>query len=86
MKVFYVLLLLPLLAHAVEEPDTDTGGAKTEQKTKYVGPSPAPFSQGSDVVPVPVQEQQERPIEDPNAIQVGPYDKDGNYIYNHKKP
>jgi hypothetical protein len=83
MKVFYVFLLLPLLSHAITESKTNT---KTIQETKLTRPEVAPFSEGSDVVPTPVQQQQERPIEDPEAIKTGPYDKDGNYIYLKKKP
>lgn len=64
-KIFYILLLIPLLSWAAEKP-------KPAPKAK----TPAPV----------VQQQQERPKEDPNAIKTGPYDKDGNYIYLHKKP
>jgi hypothetical protein len=90
MKVFYALLLFPLLANAVPEnktyPNSGATNATTNQQTDVAGPMAAPFSQGSDVVPAPMQQMQERPVEDPEAIKTGPYDKDGNYIYVKKKP
>lgn len=89
MKVFYALLLVPLYSFAVPEnkvyPNSGATDAKMDQETNIIGPSAAPFSQGTDVVPAPPQEQQERAV-DPDAIGVGPYDKDGNYMHVHKKP
>ena len=90
MKVFYALLLFPLLSYAVPEnkvyPNSGTNDAPSNQQTDVADPAAAPFSAGTDVVSEPPQQQQERPREDPNAIQSGPYDKDGNYIYLQKKP
>lgn len=89
MKVFYALLLFPLLAVAAPENRVYPNSGSTKamnQQSEVTGLAAAPFSQGSDVVPAPMQKMQERPVEDPEAIKTGPYDKDGNYIYLNKKP
>ena len=82
MKVFYALLLFPLLAFAVPEnktyPNSGTNDAQLNQQTDVTEPLA--------VTPPAPQEMQTRPVEDPEAIQTGPYDKDGNYIYVQKKP
>lgn len=90
MKVFYALLLFPLLSFAVPEnevhPNSGPTDARTDQNTDIGQPSASPINQGTGTVQGNTQEMQERPGEDPNAMEVGPYDRDGNYIYGQKKP
>lgn len=70
-KIFYALLLFPLLGFAAEP------------KPKV---APKPINVTKETSTPKIQEQQQRPVVDPDAIETGPYDKDGNYIYVHKKP
>lgn len=89
MKVFYALLLVPLYSFAASEstvyPNSGATDGKTDLETTTTGPTLAPFSQGTDVVPAPAQEQQERAVGSDDFL-TGPYDKDGNYMHVHKKP